>query len=68
MRTCETCRNFCPVPLGQPQCRRQAPTVVSFAVQTAAGQGICIQGAWPTIKATDWCGEWQEKRMTIGES
>jgi hypothetical protein len=35
-------------------------------MQTAAGQAIAIKSAWPTAKADDWCGEWQEKRMTTG--
>jgi hypothetical protein len=61
---CETCRYFSPASLAQAQCRKNAPTVVSFSVQTAAGPGIAVQGAWPTTKSDDWCGEWQAKRMT----
>jgi hypothetical protein len=68
MKTCETCRYFAQPALASPQCRRNAPTVVSFAVQTAAGQSVAVKGAWPTTTASDWCGEWQEKRMTTGES
>lgn len=66
MRTCETCRYFAPATLQQPTCRRNAPTVVSFSMQTAAGQSVAVKGAWPTTSASDWCGEWQEKRMTSG--
>jgi hypothetical protein len=68
MRTCETCRYFAPSALAQPTCRRNAPQVVSFAIQTAVGQQVAVKGAWPTTQADDWCGEWQEKRMTTGES
>ena len=47
---CETCAFY---HAEKTQCRRNAPVPLT-AVNAATAQ-------WPTVAATDWCGEYQAK-------
>lgn len=52
MSTCATCV-FCEESL----CRINPPTIIAALDRPYAGGKV--DARWPTVKDTDWCGEWE---------
>lgn len=61
MQTCETCR-FHGVLVGQvskyDQCRRHAPVMSEMG-------SMQIGDCWPSVRPTDWCGDYEPKDALV---
>lgn len=56
-KACAACAHFNPVSEAHGECRRHSPQTVAFQVD----EQTRFESRFPTIKATDWCGEFFAK-------
>jgi hypothetical protein len=52
-RACEACSFWNPMEESHGECRRHAPQTVAFRVD----ESTKFESRFPTIKPSDWCGE-----------
>jgi len=59
VRCCSNCRYFQRADDDHPggECRRHAPQLVVAAITPTMADAALPGGAWPDVKASDWCGE-----------
>jgi hypothetical protein len=55
--TCATCASWKSSASTEGECRRHAPQLVVFEID----ESTKIESRFPTTKADDWCGDFQEK-------
>lgn len=55
--TCATCASWKSSASTEGECRRHAPQLVVFEIDDSTK----IESRFPTTKATDWCGDFQDK-------
>jgi len=58
---CSTCEYFEPA---DTTCRIRSPVVVLAPVSAPVFHQSDLVSGWPTVKDTDWCGEWVEATYT----
>ncbi len=57
IKACSSCAHFNPTSGEQGECRRHSPQTVAFQVD----EQTRFESRFPTIKASDWCGEFFAK-------
>ncbi len=56
-KTCSSCAHWKAEENNNGECRRHAPQVVSFEIDSS----LSIESKFPTTSASDWCGDYEEK-------
>ncbi|WP_221030728.1 hypothetical protein [Actomonas aquatica] len=55
-KACATCSHFKTTDATEGECRRRAPQTIAFNVD----DDVKFESRFPTTKASDWCGEYEQ--------
>jgi hypothetical protein len=56
-KACASCAHYQATSAALGECRRHAPQTITFQVE----EGVKFESRFPSIKPTDWCGEFFAK-------